>query len=209
MSKRRTAILLAGAALLAGSATAWAIRERRNPSACPYSQRVFLDLPRPFLRRETLRDLLAPVPGERVLEVGPGAGYYSLPVAGWIAPGGQLDALDLQKAMLDELMRRAAAASISNIVPAQGHAQDLPFPDATFDAAFLVATLGEIPDQDRALRELRRVLKPGGRLVVGEGQPDPHMVQIDDLRERAAAARLRFETDEGGRFGYLARFRRR
>jgi ubiquinone/menaquinone biosynthesis C-methylase UbiE len=154
-----------------------------------------------------LREMLAPVPGERILEVGPGTGYYSLPVARWIAPGGQLDALDLQQSMLDELMRRANPAGLANIVSTQGDAQALPYADESFDAAFLVATLGEIPDRDQALRELRRVLKSGGRLIVGEGQPDPHMVTIDDLRERSQAAGFRFETDDGGRFGYLARFR--
>ncbi len=195
-----------GAALLAGGAVAWALQQRRSPSACPYSQRFFLDLPRPFLRRETLLDILAPVPGERVLEAGPGTGYYSLHVARAVTPGGQLVVLDLQPSMLDELMRRAEAEGIVNIAPVQGDAQMLPFADATFDAAFLVATLGEIPDQERTLRELRRVLKPGGRLVVGEGQPDPHHVRIDDLRGRAEAAGLRLTSRHGGRLGYLARF---
>ncbi|MEX0786687.1 MAG: methyltransferase domain-containing protein [Dehalococcoidia bacterium] len=187
---------------------AWAKRARENPSACPFAQRVFLDVPRPFLRRHTLREILTPAPGERVLEVGPGTGYYSLHVARWIAPGGQLDVLDLQESMLDELMRRATDRGIGNIVATQGDARDLPYPDATFDAAFLVATLGEIPDRDQALRELRRVLEPGGRLIVGEGQPDPHMLASDDLRERAEAIGLRFEMHDGSRFGYFARFRR-
>lgn len=184
------------------------LRERKFPSACPYSQRFFLDLPRPFMRRDTLLDVLAPMPGERVLEVGPGTGYYSLHVARRLAPDGHLVVLDLQPTMLDEVMRRADAAGIVNIDPIQGDAQGLPFPDGTFDAAFLVATLGEIPDQHRVLHELERVVKPGGRLVVGEGQPDPHHVRSDDLSKRAESAGLRFVTHRGGRLGYLARFER-
>jgi ubiquinone/menaquinone biosynthesis C-methylase UbiE len=163
-------------------------------------------MPRPFMRRETLLDILAPSPGERLLEVGPGMGYYSLHVAQKVAPGGQLTVLDLQPQMLEELTRRAQAEGIHTIDPIQGDAQDLPFPDRAFDAAYLVATLGEIPDQERTLRELRRALKPGGRLVVGEGQPDPHHVRIDDLIERAEAAGLRLTNRHGGRLGYLARF---
>jgi SAM-dependent methyltransferase len=195
--------------LTLGAIAVWAQRQRGDPSACPYSQRFFLDLPRPFMRRETLRRLLAPMPGERVLEIGPGLGYYSLDIAPRLVPGGRLDVLDLQQPMLDELMRRAAASSVarSTIVPTQGDAQELPYEDGIFDAAFLVATLGEIPDKDRALHELRRVLKPGGRLVVGEGQPDPHMVSRDNLLIRAHKAGLRYEEDVGGALGYLASFR--
>jgi SAM-dependent methyltransferase len=199
-----TILGLTGAALSA--AVAWAASQRRNPAACPYGQRFFLDLPRPFMRRETLRALLAPAPGERVLEIGPGLGYYSLDIAPRLAPGGQLDVLDLQQPMLDEVMRRAATSGVTTIVAAQGDAQALPYEDSVFDAAFLVATLGEIPDKDSALRELRRVLKPGGRLVVGEGQPDPHMVSRDDLLIRTQKAGLRYDHHEGGPLGYLARF---
>jgi ubiquinone/menaquinone biosynthesis C-methylase UbiE len=104
-------------------------------------------------------------------------------------------------------MRRAATRGLANVVPAEGNAQHLPYPDATFDAAYLIATLGEIPDKDQALRELHRVLKPGGRLVVGEGQPDPHMVGSDDLLVRAQLAGLRFVQKAGGALGYLAEFR--
>ncbi len=203
----RGATIMIVLALLGAALAASVMRQRSRPSACPYTQRVFLDLPRPFLSRNTLLRMLAPAPGERVLEVGPGTGYYTLDVARNLEPGGQLDALDLQQAMLDELMRRADGRGLSNVVPVRGDARQMPFPDAAFDAAFLVATLGEVPDRDRALRELRRVLKPGGRLIVGEGQPDPHMVPIAALRTEAAAAEFRFECHEGGGLGYLARFR--
>jgi ubiquinone/menaquinone biosynthesis C-methylase UbiE len=204
---KRTIVLVLGALLLAGATVIWATRARRSPAACPYSQRLFLDLPRPFMRRQTLRDMLDLAPGERVLEVGPGTGYYSLDVARQIAPHGRLDVLDLQQSMLDELMRRAAKLGAANVVATQGDARDLPFPAASFDAAFLVATLGEIPDRDQALHELRRVLKPAGRLVVGEGQPDPHMLTLDDLRDRSEAIGFVFDGHEGTPFGYVARFR--
>ena len=104
-------------------------------------------------------------------------------------------------------MRRAHALSISNIVARQGDAQALPHPDGRFDVAYLVATLGEVPDKERALRELGRVLKPGGRLVVGESQPDLHMVSFDKLRMLADVAGLSNERRVGGRLGYLASLR--
>ena len=164
-------------------------------------------MPHPFITRGKLREILAAEPGERVLEVGPGAGYYALPVARWLEPGGTLDVLDVQQKMLDSVARRAAGAGITNVVPTQADAQALPYPDASFDAAYLTLVLGEIPDQERALGELRRVLKPGGRLVVGELLGDPHYVPFGALWERAEAAGLAFERRVGSTPGYFARFR--
>ncbi len=207
MKSTRMLASLFGIAGLAALGAVWTMRQRNNPAACPFGQRFFLDLPRPFMRRETLVALLEPAPRERVLEIGPGTGYYSLDIVPRLAPGGQLDLLDIQQPMLDEVRQRAASSGIANIQTTRGDAQALPFPDATFDAAFLVATLGEIPDKGLALREVRRVLKPDGRLVVGEGQPDPHMVASAALRALAIEAGFRFERHEGNRFGFLARFR--
>jgi ubiquinone/menaquinone biosynthesis C-methylase UbiE len=200
--------LIAGVALLTGVAIAlgYAFWWRKNPSACPYEQHFFLEMPHPFLTRARLRRILAPRPGERVLEVGPGTGYYTLNVAQQLAPDGTLDILDLQQQMLDHTMRRAREHDITNIVPTRGDAVALPYPDDTFDAAYMNFVLGEVPDQEKALRELRRVLKPGGRLVVGEAFPDPHMVTFEKLRARAEAAGLRFERRLGGSLGYYARF---
>jgi ubiquinone/menaquinone biosynthesis C-methylase UbiE len=92
-------------------------------------------------------------------------------------------------------------------VPRQGDARRLPYDNGTFDAAYLVAVLGEVPDEDAALRELRRVLKPTGRLVVGELFGDPHMVRKKALRDRGRRAGFQFERRVGPPFGYFARLR--
>lgn len=200
------AVLAAVAAAVLGYAFWW----RRNPSACPYAQRFWLELPHPFITRTRLREVLALEPGERVLEIGPGTGHYALEVAKWLAEGtphGTLDVFDLQREMLDHVMYRAQERGITNITLTRGDARMLPYPDGDFDAAYLAVVLGEIPDQDATLRELRRVLKPGGRLVVGEILVDPHVVTFGSLRRRAEAVGLRFERRIGGRLGYFARFR--
>src|SRR4029453_13977846 len=142
--------------------------------------------------------------GETILEVGPGTGYYTLPVAQALAPNGTLHILDLQHEMLDHTTRRARHAGIENIQPREGDARQLPYADGAFDAAYLVAVLGEVPDQNAALRELARGLRPGGRLVVGELLGDPHMVTERSLRRRAQDAGLRFERRVGPPFGYFA-----
>jgi ubiquinone/menaquinone biosynthesis C-methylase UbiE len=198
---RRLAVAAAVAG--AGAALWW----RRNPSACPYSQRFWVEAPHPFITRERLRAILEPAQGERILEVGPGTGYYSLPVAQWLAPDGRLDVLDLQQEMLDHTLRRADQQGIANITPTQADARRMPYADHSFDAAYLVTVLGEIPDQVAALRELRRVVKPEGRIVVGELFGDPHMVTAGALRDRAAAAGLTVERRLGGRLWHFTRLK--
>jgi ubiquinone/menaquinone biosynthesis C-methylase UbiE len=196
--RRLLAVVLAA---LAAGALWW----RRHPSACPYSQRLWVEAPHPFITRTRLLEALELQAGETVLEIGPGTGYYSLTVAPLV---GRLHVFDIQQEMLDHTLRRAAAAGVDNLEARRGDARSLPYPDASFDVAYLVAVLGEIPDQAAALRELRRVLRPGGRLVVGELLGDPHMVGERSLRRRATAAGLRFERRVGPRFGYFGVLRR-
>ena len=194
-------MLLAGAVAMAAAALWW----RKNPSACPYGQRFWIEIPHPLITRGRLREILAPVHGERMLEVGPGTGYYTLDVAGWLGPG-DLDILDVQPEMLKHTMTGAGERGITNVKPTEGDATAMPFADDSFDAAYLTTVLGEIPDQDAALRELARVLKPGGRLVVGELMGDPHYVSFGSLRLRAAGAGLSFDERVGNALGYFARF---
>ena len=197
----RKLLLAAGAAVLA-AALWW----RKNPSACPYGQRFWVEAPHPFITRDRLRRILAPEPGERVLEVGPGTGYYTLDVAEWVGPEGEVEILDVQQEMLDHTMRAAGERALSNLKPTLADATAMPYEDDSFDAAYLTTVLGEVPDQDAALRELARVLRPGGRLVVGELMGDPHYVGFGSLRERAMGAGLGFEDRVGGLLGYFARF---
>ena len=194
-------LALAGVAAVVSAAFWW----RKNPSACPYSQRFWVEAPHPFITRERLREILDPKAGERVLEVGPGTGYYALPVAGWLEPGGRLEVVDVQQEMLDHTLERAREQGIGNIAPTLADARSLPFGDDSFDAAYLVTVLGEIPDQGAALRELRRVVKPAGRIVVGELFGDPHMVTHAALAKRAAASGLRVEHRLGGRLWHFTR----
>ena len=195
-------LVLGAAAAVVGAALWW----RKNPSACPYGQRFWVEAPHPLITRQRLREILDPRPGDRILEVGPGTGYYTLDVAGWVMPDGQVDILDLQQEMLDHTMRRAGERGLSNVTPTQSDATGMPYEDGTYDAAFLVTVLGEIPDQDAALRELARVLKPGGRLVVGELLGDPHYVRLAPMRLRASGVGLAYERRVGNALGYFARF---
>jgi ubiquinone/menaquinone biosynthesis C-methylase UbiE len=194
-------VLLAGAAGVVGVALWW----RKNPSACPYSQRFWVQAPHPWITRDRLRGILEPKSGERILEIGPGTGYYTLDLAEWVGHEGAVEIFDLQQEMLDHTIRRAREQGLWNVNPTQGDAQQLPYEDDSFDAAVLVTVLGEIPDQEAALREISRVLRPDGRLIVGELFGDPHMVTLRSLEGRASAAGLQLAGRVGSRLAYFAR----
>jgi len=197
--RARNLLAAAGAATL-GAALWW----RKNPSACPYGQRFWVEAPHPIITVERLRSVLAPRPGERILEIGPGTGYYTLDMSGWVAPEGVVEIFDIQQEFLDHVMGRAERHGIANIVPTQGDATALPYEDASIDAVVLTAVLGEIPESATALREIRRVLKPDGRLVVGELIGDPHFTTPASLRRQGGEAGLAFRRRSGNWFGYFA-----
>lgn len=193
------------AAICAGAAArAWS---RKYPGPMPYLIRWVLLLPRGLQSAERLKVILQPRRGERVLEIGPGIGIHAVPIASSLRPDGVLEVFDVQQEMLDDLMRRAMRAGVDNIKAKQGDAQKLPYPDRIFDAAYLIGVLGEVPDEAAALRELRRVLKDDGRLVVGEIAADPDFISLRTLREKTADAGFVFEQKHGPGFVYFARFR--
>lgn len=178
---------------------------RRNPSACPYSQRFWVEAPHPLITRERLREVLGPEPGETVLEVGPGTGYYSFELAGWVGPSGRIELFDVQQEMLDHVMRRAGERGYGNLTPTRGDAAALPYPDSSFDAVVLTTVLGEITDQSSAMAEIARVLRPGGRLVVGELFGDPHFTTPAKIERLGTAAGLSFDHRSGPWIGSFSR----
>ncbi|HEX5591721.1 MAG TPA: methyltransferase domain-containing protein [Solirubrobacterales bacterium] len=194
--------LLGAAATATLAAALW---WRKNPSACPYGQRFWVEAPHPFITRGRLREVLRPQPGERLLELGVGTGYYSCELAEWVAPEGTLELFDLQQEFLDHTMRVAADRGLTNLVPTQGDATQLPYEDASIDGVILIAVLGEIPDRAAALSEIRRVLKSDGRLVVGELFGDPHFTSRGSLERLGAEAGLELVEASGPSFGYFAR----
>jgi ubiquinone/menaquinone biosynthesis C-methylase UbiE len=201
MTRQTKALVLAAL----GAGTAGFLYARRHPTACPYAHRWMVELPKPGVSVRRMLALLDPQPGERLLEIGPGTGYYTFPVAQRLDRG-KLDVFDLQQEFLDLIAERAKLSGAENVTGWQGDARDLLFEADRFDGAFLVTVLGEIPDQDAALKELARVVKPGGRVVFGEVAFDPHIVTPGALKERAERAGLRFERKAGTPLGYVARF---
>ncbi|HET6830021.1 MAG TPA: methyltransferase domain-containing protein [Solirubrobacterales bacterium] len=199
---RRARLLIAAALAAILAAALW---WRRNPSACPYSQRFWVEAPHPLITRERLRDVLSPRSGETILELGTGTGYYSLDLATWVAPEGRIELFDIQQEMLDHVMRRADERGIANLTATRGDAASLPYPDSSIDAVVLTTVLGEITDQPSAMAEITRVLRPGGRLIVGELFGDPHFTTPAKIERLGAEAGLVFESRSGPWVGSFSR----
>jgi SAM-dependent methyltransferase len=203
LNKSRSRWLAAGAAGAVGAAAAMYFADK---APYPYRQHMLLDLPLPFLTSNCLDKILQPRPGERMLEIGPGTGLQAIHVAPKLGPTGHLDVVDIQQDMLDHVMRRAQRKELTTITPSLSDARDLPFSDDLFDAVYLVTALGEIPDPGRVIAEAARVIKPSGRLVVGEFF-DRHWIAFSRLRRLAAEPDFRIDDWSGVPLAYLARFR--
>lgn len=115
-------------------------------------------------RRRAALAALDPKPGEHVADIGAGMGFLAADIADRVGAGGKVHAIDLSEAMLDLARRRCADRPWIEI--GQGDATALSLPDESVDAALSVQVIEYVPAVDQAIRELRRVLRPGGRLVI-------------------------------------------
>jgi arsenite methyltransferase len=116
------------------------------------------------LRRELARTELAARPGERILDVGCGPGFFCAELLEEVGEHGWVTGLDASAEMLSLAKRRCAEHE--NIAFQQADATCLPVGDAGFDAALCVQVLEYVADCSKALAELYRALRPGGRVLV-------------------------------------------
>jgi len=175
---------------------------------CPASLGFLVDNP---VRRCYMRPLLNRVgvrPGERVLELGPGPGFFTVDAAQRVGPEGRLMAVDIQPKMITQVEKRIKASGLTNVETHIADAYHLPLDDESMDRAFLVTVLPEIPDQNRALAELRRVLKPAGVLSITEEFTDPDYPFAFETIRRVEAAGFRLEQRFGNWWAYTTNFRK-
>ena len=146
--------------------------------------------------------LLRAQPGERILDAGCGGGWLSRALVPRVAPGGSVVGVDVSSAAVDLATRLAdgEAAGLLSFEHADLHA--LPFPDADFNAAACFSVLGFCADPGRVLSELRRMLRPGGRLLAASSDED---TRVYNGRDRELGRRIMRAIADRGRDPWLGR----
>ncbi len=181
---------------------------KKGSAPCPASLSWIVDLP---IRRRYMRPVLDRVgirPGETVLELGPGPGAFTIDAARRLGPQGKLIAVDIQPEMIAKLEERVRQAGLTNVEAHVASAYELPIEDASVDRAFLVTVLPEIPDPVRALREIHRVLKPGGLFSTTEEYLDPDYPRRKTTVAWAQAAGFDLAERFGNVWVYTLNFRK-
>lgn len=115
-------------------------------------------------------------PGQHVLDVACGTGIIARLAAEHVAPSGSVSAVDVNPAML------SMARSIPSVIPIKWYetaAESVPLPDGSFDAVFCQFGLQFVADKGAAVREMRRVLRPGGRVFISTPMPNPFFDVLD------------------------------
>ncbi|MGH7517695.1 MAG: methyltransferase domain-containing protein [Gemmatimonadales bacterium] len=107
-------------------------------------------------------------PGEVVLDIGSGSGTDALIASRLVGAAGRVVGLDMTEAMRQKLRANAALAGAANIEVLAGNAEDIPLPDGCVDVVTTNGVLNLVPDKTRAIREIARVLRQGGRLQLAD-----------------------------------------
>lgn len=113
-------------------------------------------------------------PGDVVADIGCGPGFFTLPSARAVSPGGRVYAVDLEPKMLAVIRDRAQREEIVGIETRQSRGLPIPLDDQIADWTICALLLHDVDDREALIRELHRVTKPGGRIVVVEWLPEPN-----------------------------------
>lgn len=145
-------------------------------------------------------------PGMAVLDAGCGPGRLTIPLAKAIGVNGKVTALDLQQRMLQRVEEKAREAGLHNIQYVHAGIGEGKLNHSQYDRALLVTVLGEIPDRQRALKELFEALKPGGILSITEVIFDPHFLRQNTVLQLMQQAGFQKKMTIGNRFAYTMLF---
>ena len=147
--------------------------------------------------------------GITALEIGCGSGAFTTFIARAVGSNGMVYALDIQPKMLEQLknkLKRAENKDIKNIKPVLASAYALPFDDNSLDLVYMVSVFQEIPDKNKTLKEIKRVLKSGGILFISELFIDPDYPFRSTTIKQGEQGGFDFDGVSGNFWNYTVRF---
>ena len=120
-------------------------------------------------RRRALREIVTPDAPQQILDLACGTGDFSLAIAGRMHPDSRITGLDLSEGMLAVMREKVARAGLQGRISCgQGDSEAMPFAEGAFDVVTIAFGIRNFEHREAALREILRVLRPGGRLVILE-----------------------------------------
>lgn len=141
--------------------------------------------------------------------MGCGSGAFTTFVARAVGDKGKVFALDIQPEMLKQIenkLKQPENGDIKNIRLIEGNALNLPFEDNSFDLVYTITVFQEIPNKNKALEEMKRVLKPNGILSITEFLPDPDYPLKSTTVKIGTSEGFILDCVEGSFWNYTARF---
>ncbi len=187
------------------TALLWRLLSNRQSIPCPAWLGWMVEMDNPFTKVSHATIIIKDsgiAEGMVVLDAGCGPGRVTIPTAQKVGVHGQVVAMDIQSAMLTKVKEKTRRANLSNVEYLEAGLGDGKLKHNHFDRVLLVTVLGEIPDQESALKEIHSSLKPAGLLAVTEIIFDPHFQRRGSLLEVAEAVGFRERKRYGGRFAY-------
>lgn len=145
--------------------------------------------------------------GMHVLEIGPGTGTFTIEAANRVGKG-MVCAVDIQPSVVLILNRNLCKAGVTNVIPCVASAYELPFSDNIFDRVFMASVLAEIPDREKALREIKRVLKDDGLLAIDEFLTDPDYPRRKTVTTWCKSVGFELAGTYGGILHYVLTFKK-
>ncbi len=161
---------------------------------------IFLS-PKQLIKRLELKE------NDSVLELGPGPGYFSLPVAKKIIKG-KLYLADIQQEMLDYAKKRLKKKNINNVEYYLCDGETFDLHSDYFDVIYMVTVLGEVENKESYIKEFYRMLKPNGIVSISELMGDPDKMSIDEIKELFEKHGFKLYNKYGTKRNFTVNFRK-
>jgi SAM-dependent methyltransferase len=175
-------------AILVITSFLWRLASSRIEIPCPSWLGWMVEMDNPLSKIHAASQIVLNAniqPGMTVIDAGCGPGRVTIPLAKAVGQNGTVAAMDIQQEMLNKVNAKAKIENLTNIKFIHAALGENKLESNSYDRAFLVTVIGEIPHKKEALREIFNALKPGGTLSITETLFDPHYQRLKLMQDLA------------------------